>query len=130
MIRIRPSSGDTSSHSTRPSTTSRRPMPQVYPVNKGRVSEQMARRRARTRAVILAAKDQPCLDCGARLPPEQMHFHHTGLKRMKIAALSKYSAATVRQELALCVVLCHRCHTLRHHPGGGGCLRPATPPGG
>jgi hypothetical protein len=73
---------------------------------------------ARTAAqeFITQAKQHPCLDCGQRLPPVAMDFHHRDPKQKagNMNDLRKYSVDKVREELAKCDLLCSNCHRIRH----------------
>jgi hypothetical protein len=73
--------------------------------------------------VIRAAKERPCAECGAQLPPQAMHFHHVRDKKRFTIALwkkkfplkpgeSKMDA--LKAEIAKCNVLCPTCHYRIH----------------
>jgi hypothetical protein len=77
-------------------------------------------RRQRVKAIVLEAKNRPCVDCGVRHPPAAMDLDHVhgpkgfGMSkfRQKYATLDE-----VRAEIAKCEVRCANCHRIRHHPG-------------
>lgn len=67
-------------------------------------------------AIIDAAKNVPCADCGQRFPPVAMDFHHLdGSKEFGIGKRKSNSVARLQAEIAKCVVLCAVCHRLRHY---------------
>ena len=84
--------------------------------NAGRVREAAAKNRAKKRAIVTAAKDVPCTDCGVRYPKRVMEFDHVrGKKTAAVAVMAvKASEAAIRAEIAKCEVVCANCHRLRH----------------
>lgn len=71
---------------------------------------------AEVRAVVVAAKDVPCTDCGRRFPSCAMDFDHVrGKKKFNIGAFRGhgYSVETVKAEIAKCEVVCACCHRIR-----------------
>lgn len=71
------------------------------------------------RALILAAKDRPCVDCGQQLEPKRMHFDHVrGEKSFDLAGNAcRRSQAAIEAEIAKCDVRCALCHGRRHSRG-------------
>jgi hypothetical protein len=74
------------------------------------------RYKAKRRALILAAKDKPCIDCGRQLEPEKMHFDHRPgtVKLFNIGREATRPVAVLEAEIAKCDVRCVSCHTRRH----------------
>ena len=77
------------------------------------------KRRARIAALVRAAKDKPCVDCGVRLPPEVMDLDHVrGKQRINLghAARAKgyLSWPEMEIEIAKCDVRCPNCRRMRH----------------
>lgn len=78
------------------------------------------KRRLRIQAIVAAAKDKPCVDCGTRLPFECMELDHVrGEKRFAVGhrnSPSRYiSIEDLVAEIAKCDVRCPNCHRLRHY---------------
>lgn len=71
------------------------------------------------RAMVLAAKDIPCTDCGERYPSYVMEFDHVhGDKRFNLSKIvgrnsSGLSFDDVADEMAKCEVVCANCHRMR-----------------
>lgn len=94
-----------------------------YERNKRRHKSNVAKiRKARIRAnqaLLRAAKDVPCADCGKRYPPYVMDFDH--VRGEKVANLSKMvtnsSESAIRAEIAKCDVVCANCHRKRTFEG-------------
>lgn len=63
---------------------------------------------------LAALKQRPCLDCGGFFPAACMEFDHvrTG-KRYNLAGMYNHCPEDVQRELALCEVVCVRCHRVR-----------------
>lgn len=86
-------------------------------------------RRARIREILRAAKDQPCIDCGVRLPAECMDLDHVrGDKKFNPSRATRgraidgpageinyVSIEMLHEEIAKCEVRCPNCHRLRHY---------------
>jgi hypothetical protein len=74
------------------------------------------RYKAKRRAVILEAKDQPCVDCGRQLESEKMHFDHRPgtVKLFNIGREATRPVAVLEAEIAKCEVRCVHCHGRRH----------------
>lgn len=79
--------------------------------------------RARINAIIIAAKETPCVDCGIELPPQVMEFDHVrGEKlftishwhRFRIKGTGKTREQLIKEEIAKCEIRCPNCHDLRH----------------
>ena len=69
---------------------------------------------ARNRAIIDAAKDRPCADCGMRYEPEQMDFDHVrDIKRANISTMLHVGLEQLLAEIAKCEVRCANCHRVR-----------------
>lgn len=84
-----------------------------------REENRLARRRRYevNSAIIAAAKDVPCTDCGKRFAPEQLDFDHvSGQKSFNIgASRHQVSESRLRAEIAKCEVVCAVCHRIRTH---------------
>lgn len=79
-------------------------------------------RREAMRAVIVAAKATPCVDCDRSYPPVVMEFDHRG-DEQKIARIADWprrvgrsakAIARLEAEIAKCDVVCANCHRIRH----------------
>lgn len=76
----------------------------------------MIRHRARLQAIITFFKAKPCTDCGKRFPTCAMEFDHIRPGKLKnVSALvgDTHSIEAVEREIALCEVVCARCHRHR-----------------
>jgi len=59
-------------------------------------------------------KDEPCLDCGLRSPPEAMDFDHVdGSKIAGITQMWSWGREKVLAEIAKCELVCANCHRER-----------------
>lgn len=81
-----------------------------------RVKHAKAPKVAAASAVVAAAKDGPCTDCGQRFPTYAMDFDH--VRGEKVAAVSVLvskgaSEEIIREELAKCELVCANCHRIR-----------------
>jgi hypothetical protein len=78
-------------------------------------------RQARTKALMLAAKNRPCMDCGIRYNPWVMDFDHRD-RSTKYAIVSELALTgrlvAMRKEIAKCDVVCSNCHRERTHRQG------------
>jgi hypothetical protein len=78
-------------------------------------------RRARTRALMLQAKDRPCVDCGVKYSPWVMDFDHKD-RKTKYAMVSSLASSgrlvAMRREIVKCDVVCSNCHRERTHKQG------------
>jgi hypothetical protein len=75
------------------------------------------RQRARLRAIIVAAKQRPCQDCGGEFHPWVMEFDHRD-GTAKIAAVGDLIShgctdEKLLNEISKCDVVCANCHRLR-----------------
>lgn len=69
---------------------------------------------AERRALIDAAKTQPCMDCGQSFPPSVMEFDHVrGQKVSDVTKMVKAPIAKMYAEIAKCELVCANCHRLR-----------------
>jgi hypothetical protein len=75
--------------------------------------------RAKKVALIAAAKDIPCMDCGMRYPKYVMEFDHVrGVKVNNVGSMpSNSGAARILAEIAKCDVVCANCHRERTYGG-------------
>ena len=65
-------------------------------------------------AIVRAAKDVPCADCGQRYHWFQMDFDHVrGQKSYNISRMMTMSEERLRAEIAKCDVVCSNCHRMR-----------------
>lgn len=73
----------------------------------------------RKRAMVLAAKERPCVDCGIDwLPAAVMQMDHVrGEKEFLLSAATQGSVSLPRleAELAKCEPRCPNCHAMRHY---------------
>lgn len=71
---------------------------------------------AKKRALVTAAKDHPCVDCGNRYPPRAMDLHHRDpvTKEYTVSQMLSKTDVEILDEIAKCIVLCAVCHRLRH----------------
>lgn len=72
-------------------------------------------RREAYRAVVYAAKDRPCADCGKTYPPYVMDFDHVrGEKLFNLGENGATRSLEVLQaEIDKCDVVCANCHRIR-----------------
>ena len=80
--------------------------------------ESNARRRARVKALLDAARANPCVDCGVQLPPECMDLDHVRgekLVNLSVSTAKQVSRALIDAEIEKCDVRCPNCHRLRHY---------------
>jgi hypothetical protein len=89
-----------------------------YQANKEKYRAKRTRYEQRLRAVILAAKDKPCADCGGVWPPVIMEFDHREGEEKKFnigdwLRLRRVGEASLRAEISKCEVLCPNCHRIR-----------------
>ena len=88
-----------------------------YHANKEAWREKRLRWEAKIRALVLAAKDCPCADCGGRWHPLVMEFDHLPgtekLINVGDARVRKLGADKIRAEIAKCEVVCPTCHRVR-----------------
>ena len=55
-----------------------------------------------------------CSDCGWVGPQAGFSFHHLGNKEFAIGMVANRSWEAIKKELKKCVLLCVRCHTIKH----------------
>jgi hypothetical protein len=88
-----------------------------YHANKEKWREKRLRWEAKMRALILAAKDRPCADCGGRWHPLVMeHDHRPGTEKMfnlGDVRARQTGLEKLQEELDKCDVLCPTCHRIR-----------------
>ncbi len=88
-----------------------------YHANKEAWRQKRMRYEAKVRALIVAAKDRPCADCGGRWHPLVMEFDHLpGTdKRANLGdgLARKLGGEAIRAEIAKCEVVCPTCHRIR-----------------
>lgn len=66
------------------------------------------------RAILTAAKDKPCQDCGVKYPPCVMDFdHRPGEVKLFLVSRRWCGKQKVADEIAKCDVVCANCHRLR-----------------
>ncbi len=59
-------------------------------------------------------KDEPCMDCRKRFPPECMDWDHVrGKKLLKLGESVRYQRVKLEKELAKCDLVCANCHRTR-----------------
>lgn len=66
----------------------------------------------------LKRDEMECLECGEERPPA-LDFHHPGTKERSVSEMVNdgYSTASIREEIAKCLVLCANCHRREHYDG-------------
>jgi hypothetical protein len=74
--------------------------------------------KAKLKAFIRAAKDNPCADCGVRYPHYVMDFDHREgeIKLANISALNQHRRVSIPKlaaEIAKCDLVCANCHRER-----------------
>jgi len=88
-----------------------------YHANKERYRARRGRYEAKIRALVVAAKDRPCQDCGGRWHPFVMEFDHLPgtLKESNLgdANARKWGWRRIQAEIGKCEVLCPTCHRIR-----------------
>lgn len=67
------------------------------------------------RALITAAKSEPCMDCKCQFEPYQKHFDHRepSRKLFNLASAPAHTLAEILRELHKCDVVCANCHAER-----------------
>lgn len=72
-------------------------------------------RRAAIKKIVDEAKNVPCMDCGARWPPEAMDLDHVkGTKLGNVSTLTaRKNLPLILAEIAKCEVVCACCHRIR-----------------
>jgi hypothetical protein len=87
------------------------------------------RQRARLRAIMWAAKQRPCEDCGQEFHPWVMEFDHRDPETKQAAVANLVSKgcpdARLLEEISKCDVVCANCHRMRTYQR----LQKAAPPG-
>jgi len=78
------------------------------------------RHKEKLRAILKAAKDGSCADCGRHFPPYVFDFdHREGEKKLfNVSALNHHRWVSVQQletEIAKCDLVCSNCHRIRTH---------------
>lgn len=73
------------------------------------------RTRIRRRAVVIAAKQKPCMDCGKQYPHYVMDLDHVrGIKVRNVSGmLDTFSIQRIKDEIEKCDVVCSNCHRER-----------------
>ena len=73
-------------------------------------------RRYRTKAAAIALLGGHCVDCGWAGPEQAgFSFHHTSDdKEFSIGNVANKSWDRIREELKKCILLCVRCHLIKH----------------
>lgn len=88
-----------------------------YHANKEMWRRKRMRYEAKVRAMIVAAKDKPCADCGGRWHPLVMEFDHLPgcEKRLTLggATARKVGWKKLLEEIGKCEVVCPTCHRIR-----------------
>jgi hypothetical protein len=75
--------------------------------NKDEVRRTTARQNKKSSAIILALKTgRACGACGESFPAHVMDYHHPGEKNWSVSKLHGKSERRIREEIALCVLLC------------------------
>jgi hypothetical protein len=88
-----------------------------YHANKESWRRKRMRYEEKMRAMILAAKDRPCADCGGRWHPMVMEFDHlpgtSKLINLGDCRARKFGLKRILEEIAKCEVVCPTCHRIR-----------------
>lgn len=75
---------------------------------------QLKRLYDKRKSFIDELKDQPCLDCKNKFPPECMDFDHVRGKKFKVVStLKTYSLERILKEIEKCDLVCANCHRTR-----------------
>ena len=71
--------------------------------------------RAEFQSRVDVLKDNPCVDCGQKFPPECMDFDHLEDKWLNVAKIVSqgYSFDKVLEEITKCELVCANCHRIR-----------------
>lgn len=76
-------------------------------------------RRLEGRAIVEAARQVPCADCGGEFPGVCMDFHHRDPETKKFVISEWWSHAsslgTLQAEIDKCDIICANCHRIREH---------------
>jgi hypothetical protein len=87
-----------------------------YQKNKEAYFASARRRKKRLLAVLQAAKDKPCADCGIKNILYVMDFDHGDVRGIR-GAMNRFirsrSLQTALEEIAKCEVVCSNCHRER-----------------
>jgi hypothetical protein len=84
-----------------------------------RINVKESRRRDLHRWLYELKRDEmACIRCGEERPPA-LDFHHTNEKERSVSEMVNdgYSKASIRDEIARCLVLCANCHRREHYDG-------------
>jgi hypothetical protein len=83
--------------------------------NKAKIAAHMAKKAAERRLLLNGLKNRPCMDCGARFPPECMDFDHRDpeTKHTEVGLMLTWKWERVLAEIALCDLVCSNCHRIR-----------------
>ena len=81
-------------------------------VNSRRRIRQRAIQEPAGRALLIALRDRPCLDCNQRFPPFVMQFDHRDPTQKKFLVSGTWLSAPARvlKEAAKCDIVCANCH--------------------
>lgn len=72
------------------------------------------KRKSIYRRLVDSLKDNPCVDCGLRFPPECMDFDHVrGIKLFQIGQMGHRRPDALLEEIEKCDVVCANCHRIR-----------------
>ncbi len=85
-----------------------------YYANKEHVAAKNKAYRVIIRAMIIKARDVPCMDCGHRYPQVCMQFHHRDPSTKKCEIANASTPNLAQKEMAKCDVICANCHCIRH----------------
>jgi len=87
-----------------------------YQKNKEAYLASVRQRTIRLQALLRAAKDKPCADCGIKYPYYVMDFDHVEGEEKRGAMsrfLKRHSRRALLVEIAKCEVVCSNCHRER-----------------
>jgi hypothetical protein len=87
-----------------------------YATNREKALAANRKRRIAGLEYVNSLKVGGCVDCGAKPPPDQLHWHHLDprTKTDKVSMLVACSRETIDTEIGLCVLVCPPCHIERH----------------
>jgi hypothetical protein len=108
---------------------------EYYRRNKALYLDRVKRSQQQRQAILRAAKDKPCADCGKRYPCYVMDFDHREgeTKSCNVSALifsTRWSVRRLQEEIAKCDVVCANCHRERTYQRTQGLRKRQSPRAG
>jgi hypothetical protein len=87
-----------------------------YAENKEYVKSKALQKKEELRSIIIAIKNNPCMDCGVSYPHYVMDFDHRdpSLKLSNVSSLINMgNKQKLLEEIAKCDLVCANCHRIR-----------------